>query len=489
MSLSILLANITVCYINKPNFNHKNGSIGKISPSVGEALLCNKECHTFAVEFSKKMYMCKPRILLLATICASLLLYSATPVSAQNAELNLSLRQAQEYAVEHSRTIANASIDVQKAEASKWQAIASMLPQISASTDYSNYFGYKMDLGGMQIAMPPYVSYGLTTSIAISGAQIATIGVQELALKMSNITLKQNEQQICNQTKTLYCSAIVTSETINLLEESLGSLERLHAMTQKSVDVGVSEQTDADQLLVQVTSMQNSITSANRSLEVIFNSIRLLLDVDANTPISLTDSIDYILDLAIVDSVLGGEFNIENNYSYQLLKANTDLAKKQISLTGWSNGPTLSVYHQYTQKKYFSDEMTMNMTPPNMLGISLKIPIFTSLSATSAVKDARLAYIKQLNTLADTEFSLNIQHKQLVYNLKTALDSYKAQEQNLDVARRVFDDIAKKYQYGVASSMEVINANTSLITAKSNYVQAILDILNAQISLEELLNI
>ena len=431
--------------------------------------------------------MNKPRILF-ATLCA-LSVLSASSLSAQeDAAMYLSLRQAQEYALEHSRTIANASIDVQKAQASKWQAIASMLPQLSASGDYSNYFGYKMDLGGMSISMPPYVSYGLTASVAVSGSQIATIGVQKLALKMSDITLKQNEQEISNQTKSLYCSALVTNETIDLLEESLSSLENLHAMTQNSVDVGVSQQTDADQLLVQVTSMRNSITSARRALEMVYNSMRLLLNIDIDTPIILTDNIDDILDLALVDSVLGEEFDIDNNYSYQLLKANTELAKRQIALTGWSNGPTLSAYYQYTKKQYFSDDMTMNMTPPNMLGVTLKIPIFTSMSASASVKDARLAYKKQLNTLADTEASLKIQHKQLLYNLRTALDSYKAQEQNLDVARRVFDETARKYQYGIASSMDVTNSTTSLITAKSNYVQSIQDILTAQISLEELLN-
>ena len=333
------------------------------------------------------------------------------------------------------------------------------------------------------------MSYGITTSLALSGAQIVTVGVQDLALKMSDISLKQNEQQIASKTRTLYCSALVTQETLSLLEESLESLQRLYEMSLRSVEVGVSEQTDADQLLVQVTTMENSITSTKRSIEMVYNSLRLLLDVDAETEISLTDNLDYILDLAAVESVMGEEFDIEKNYDYQLLKANTELAKKQVSLTGWSNGPTVSIYHQFTEKQYFSDEMTMNMTPPNMLGISLKVPIFTSLSATMAVKDARLAYHKQLNTLADTESSLKIQHKQLVYNLRTALDAYEAQVQNLDVARRVFNNIAKKYEYGMSSSMDVTNANTSLITARSNYIQSILDIMNAQISLEELLNI
>ncbi len=58
----------------------------------------------------------------------------------------------------------------------------------------------------------------------------------------------------------------------------------------------------------------------------------------------------------------------------------------------------------------------------------------------------------------------------------------------MEVAGRVFDNIAKKYEYGVASSLEVTNAGTSLISAESNYIESLLDIINAQVSLEQLLN-
>ena len=48
--------------------------------------------------------------------------------------------------------------------------------------------------------------------------------------------------------------------------------------------------------------------------------------------------------------------------------------------------------------------------------------------------------------------------------------------------------IAKKYEYGVASSLDVTNSGTNLIAAQSSYVQSLLEIVNAQISLEQLLN-
>ena len=36
--------------------------------------------------------------------------------------------------------------------------------------------------------------------------------------------------------------------------------------------------------------------------------------------------------------------------------------------------------------------------------------------------------------------------------------------------------------------MDVTNSGTNLVTAQSNYVQALLDIVNAQLALEKLLN-
>jgi len=403
-------------------------------------------------------------------------------------KISFSLAEAQQYAIEHNRTLTNASIDIQKTQASKWQTIAGMLPQVTAATSYSNMMGYKMDIGQMQISMPPYATFNLTTSIGLSGAQIVSLNIAKISHKMADITLEKSEKEIANQVETLYVSALVADATISLLEGNLESLKKLHEMTQKSVDVGVAEQTAADQLLVQVASMANTITTTRNSLEMIYNSIRLLLCLEDDAKIVLTESLDDLLNLGTTSRLLAEEFDIENNYDYQLLKQNTELSRKQIALTGWSNGPTFSVYHQYNGRHNFSDEPTMNMTPPNMIGAQLNIPIFTSGKMTAAMKDARLNYKKQLNTLADTELSLTVQHRQLVYDLRSAIDKYELQKQNVAVAQRVYDNIARKYEQGVASSLDVTNSSTSLFTAQSSYVQALLDIVSAQVALEQLLN-
>lgn len=403
-------------------------------------------------------------------------------------KVSFSLAEAQQYAVEHNRTLANASLDVQKAQAVKWQRIAAMLPQVSASSSYSNSLGYKMDLGPMKISMTPYMTFNISTTVALSGAQIVSLGIADISRRMADITQEKTERQISDQVETLYFSALVTEETLRLLHENLASMQKLHAITQNSVDVGVAEQTDADQLQVQVSTMESTIKTTQRSLEMVYNSLRLQLCLEEDVDIVLTQGIDDLLNMNTTSELLASPFDINDNYDYRLLKENTELVRKQIALTGWSNGPTVSVYHQYNARHNFSNEATMNMTPPNMLGAQVNIPLFTFGKNYAAIKEAKLTYKKQLNTLEDTELSLNVQYRQLLYNLRNAIEKYEIQKQNVDVAQRVFDNIAKKYEFGVASSLDVTNSGTNLISAQSTYVQSLLEIVNAQISLEQLLN-
>mgnify|MGYP002857192311 CR=1 FL=1 len=414
----------------------------------------------------------------------------AASVGAQDGpgRVSFTLAEAQQYAIEHNRTLANASIEVQRAQAVRWQRIASMLPQVSASGTYSNMMGYKMNLGQMEISMPPYATFNISTTVALSGAQIASLGIARISQKMADITIEKTEKEIADQVETLYFSALVTEETVRLLQENLSSMRKLHEITQNSVDIGVAEQTDADQLKVQVATMESTIKTTERALEMVYNSLRLQLCLDEDVDIVLTQGIDDLLNVETATALLATDFDIDDNLSYRQLKETTELTRRQIALTGWTNGPTFSVYHQYNGRHNFSDEPTMNMTPPNMIGVQLNVPIFTFGKNHAAVKDARLAYKKQLNTLEDTELALQVQHRQLVYNLRNAIDKYDIQKQNVDVARRVFDNIAKKYEFGVASSLDVTNAGTNLVTAQNSYVQALLDIVNAQVALEQLLN-
>ncbi|MBQ7221912.1 MAG: TolC family protein [Bacteroidales bacterium] len=402
--------------------------------------------------------------------------------------LHLSLRDLEQMAVERNNNLKSAAYDVQAAKANKWVAIANMLPQISATADYTDMLGYKMDLGQMQISMPANATLGVSASLAFNGAMVVNAKINEITAKMSDINLQKTELDIRSQAKQLYFSALVSERIISLLGQNVESMNSLYNMTAKSVEVGVSEQTAADQLAVQLATLKNSQASAERSLEMVYNAIKLLLDLEPTTELILTQPLEDILDDASYMALMGEDFNIENNYDYQLLQKNTELSKQQLNAAKWALSPTLSARYQYNYKHYFSDEARMNMTPPNMIGVTLSIPVFSSLGKTKTIQAAKYAYEKQLNTLNTTEKSILINYKQLCYNLTNAYENYCVQKENLDVTQKVFNNIKAKYEQGLSSAMEMTTTSNTLIAAQSAYMQSVMTLVEAQINLEKLLN-
>ena len=402
--------------------------------------------------------------------------------------MRLSLDQAQQYALTHNQTMKNASLDVKKAEAERWKTLSTMLPQVKAGFDYQNMCGYKMKMSAFTIPMDPTGTYSLTASVALTGSQIVGTMLQGIAVRMSDISRQQTEQQTRSQVKNIYVSILVMEQTVGLLDSSLANLERLAATSQASVDVGAAEQVDADKLQVQVASMKSSINSTRRSLQMLRNSMLLQLGAGVGTQVELTTSIEDIMNVEAAASLLGQQFDISRNYSYQLLQQNEKLARHNVAMAWMDFTPTLSAYYQYSKKVYFGDE-GMNMTPPNMIGASVSLPLFQSGTRAFNVKSAKIALQETRNSKRQAEDGLRVQYNQLCYDLATALETYDIQSRNLDVSRRVFDNVAEKYKFGRASSLEVTNASTDIISAQSNYIQAVMSVVSAQISLENLLNV
>lgn len=420
-------------------------------------------------------------------VCCAGIISAVTAQEAPN-NYSFSVKEAEQYAVDHNRSMANASLDVQKAEANQWQSIASMLPQVNASFDYTNYCGYKLSMTGMEIPMNPSGTIGITASLSLSGAQIVSSIISKVALNMAKITINKNDQDIRSQVKILYASILAMEQTMTLLDSSMVNLKNLYAITENAYLAGALEQTDVDQISVQVASMQNSINASHRSLEMLYNSMRLQLGLNVDASITLTDNIETLISTQSCEDLLNMNFNMDNNYDYQLLKMNTDLSKKQLRLTTMSVLPSVRAYYQYSAKSYFGQSAGFNMTPPNLIGVSLSVPIFSSAMYAMKIKASRMDYQKSLNSFQDAEDGLRIQERQLKYNLRSAVEDYNTQRDNIDVSRRVFESIGRKFEHGASSAMELTQASTTLISAQTNYIQSIITLLSAQSELEKLLN-
>ena len=405
--------------------------------------------------------------------------------------LALSLKEAQEYAVNQNRSLKNASLAVQEAYAARWQTIASMLPQVDGSYSYSNYLGYSATLGmmgsEMKINMPNVGALGLTASVGINGQGIVGALLNNIAIDMMKISLEKSETELRGSVMGSYVSVLALQSISSLLDSSLVNIQELESITQNAVNASAAEQTSADQIRVRVNTLKNSINAQKRTIELATNSLKVLLDVPVETELVLTEKLETVLSPDRVLALLAENFSIENNLNYQLLQKQLELAKTNVHMAGWAYGPTVSLAYNYTNQQYYG-EGGMRMTPPNVIQVSVRMPLWSSGKRAAGVVEKKIAYEEAKNTLSETSDNLSIQYRQLCFNLTNAYETYMNEKENIEVSQRVFASATNKYKYGASSNMELTNASNDLINAQSSYVQAMLSLVNAQVELEEFLN-
>lgn len=445
----------------------------------------------------RKLFFLISALVISATMMAEDHVMAATRGASKKAEdaapkvLSVSLSEAQDYAVKQNRSLKNASMAVQEAYAQRWQTIASMLPQVDGSYSYSDYLGYSATMstamGSFNINMPNVGALGVTASVGISGQAIVGVLLNNIAIDMKKIALEQSESQLRGNVMSAYVSLLALQSISDLLDSSLVNIQELEQITQHAVSAGAAEQTSADQIRVRVNNLKHSINAQKRNIELATNSLKVLLDVPVETELVLTEQMDDLLSPDRVVTLLGQHFAIDNNLNYQLLVKQVDLAKKNVHMAGWAYGPTLGLAYNYTNQQYYG-EGGMRMTPPNVIQLSVRMPLWSSGKRAAGVVEKKIALEEAKNNLSETTDNLEIQYHQLCFNLTNAYETYLNEKENIDVAQRVFASATNKYKYGASSNMELTNASNDLINAQSSYVQSIVTLVNAQVELEKFLN-
>jgi outer membrane protein TolC len=405
----------------------------------------------------------------------------------QNPALSLSLEQAKAHAVEYNRTLLKAGISIEEAQESLWQTIAAGLPKVDATVDYTNYLGFNMSFGGQSIAFNPTSNAVLTLSqLVFSGSYWVGIEMAKLAKKMAEKNAVKSELDVKESVSISYCAILLAEQNREILKQNIANMRDIHRKTKNMADAGVIEQTDAEQLEVQVMNLDATMLSLERQIELAYNMLRLQLGVEPETEISLTGNIDELANKISLQTLLAQDFSIDENIDIQLLRSQEELQKKQIKLDRAAYLPTVSGYYTYTYK---IKKSAFDMSPANVVGLQANIPIFSSFQRRAKVRQSQIQ-LKSLQTdIQQVEDQLSVQEKQLRFNLQTAFDQYVLQQKNVEVSKRVVESSRRKHEQGMLSSLDFTTANTNYLQAESGLLTAKNDLLKAQTELLKLLGV
>lgn len=455
----------------------------------------------------------------LLTLLLSVFIAGTASSQSQDSLYRFSLQQAIDFALQNQKDVLNAQLDAQIADAQEKEIIGIGLPQLSGSLDVKDFEKIptqfipdfispsvynilfdenvipRKDLNGsgvfpVQFGTRWNATAGLTASQLLFDPTYllgvkATKTLHELSIR--NVKRTRIETAV-NVTKAYY-NVLLLKERKKVIAANVERIQKLKDDTKALYENGFVEKLDVDRVTVLFNNLSTENSKFDRLLTL--SSQVFLFQIGANPAarVELTDSINAneirntIVPLDKVDA--------SKRIEYSILKTQEKL--QQYNVKRYQDGyyPNLVAYGSLStsaqRNKFDFFDQSQKWYPTGIVGATLNVPIFDGFQKAAKIRQQKLALRKIEIELVNFEQAIQLDIASNRNALIDALSSLDNQDKNLALANDIYRTSKLKYDQGVGSNLEVLDAETSLKEAQANYFNALYDATVAKINLDKAL--
>jgi outer membrane protein len=419
---------------------------------------------------------------------------------------SFSLQQAIDHALQNNYSAINAGRDIESSREKKWETTAMGLPQINAGVNYQNNFVLQKSVipaeffGGTEGEFAT-VAFGTKHNMVANAtlSQLIFDGSYIVALQASKTYMKYYQNAKINTDSEIkemiinsYGNVLLAEESIKILEKNKATLEKTLFDTKETFKNGLIEEENVEQLQITLTSINSTLNYNKRLLELAYKLLKINLGINIDDEIKLTDNLDNLtvsnLDLAFSKN----EFVVSENIKYQMAMNFQEQRQLEYKLEKSKALPSLGAnlnfgYNAFNDQFGFFDT-NQNWFNYSNLGLSLNIPIFSSLARSSRTQQAKIAFDQATTQLTETEQKLKLQFEKAKSEYEYSIEQYATSKNNLGLAERIENKQQIKFREGLSSSFDFTEAQQQLYSKQQDYLQSMVDIINKKASLEKILN-
>ncbi len=422
--------------------------------------------------------------------------------------LQLNLKGTLEYALENNPDSKNAKLEIMISQTTVKEETAAGLPQINGSFGF-NYnplvqvvflpnqppFG---DPSNPSDVIPARFGVSYSSNLGVNLSQMIFDGSFFVGLRaaktfkaLTELDKVKVENDVVENVKKAYFGVLVNAERIKLSQSNLSRIDSLLEETKALNEAGFTEKIEVSRIQVQ---RNNTFSQLKRSLTAYDISKQLLkiqLGLPKNYDIVITETLAELNpeeDLQELQT-MGPGARVE----MEQLNTNMELTQLDLKYNTSQYMPTLDFIASYTRSGAGDSFNTVfssnNWFSSSLVGVSMNIPIFDGLSKSARIQRNRI----QLQQLENQKFFLGqniaLEIYQARQNLANDLEVLAVQRESMDLAKEVYDISKIKYNEGVGSNLEVVEADAALIESEINYLGALYDGLISKVDLEKALGI
>ena len=434
------------------------------------------------------------------------------------------LKQCIDYALQHEPFINRALIGVDVAHATNAINLSGWLPQVNANGDLIHYF----QQGSGASVIPGATTTGGTSGTTTGGTTTGTTGtstggstsgssstatrtsysntfVPELQVSQAIFSPNllyasksaplyiQQAQEVSDSTKIFIVSTVsksfynvlLTLEQINVLKEDTARLGRSLRDSYHQYVGGIVDETDYEEAEISLNNSKAQLKQANENVVPEYSVLKQYMGYPPGKQFNVNFDTLQMMQSINIDTTQ--ELDYEKRIEVQQIKTQKGLQNQLVNYYRTSFLPTVSAFFDYDldfENNHASDLFNSSY-PTSLVGLSVSIPIFTGFYRTNNLRKARLQATQLDWDAVDLKSQIYSQYTSSLANYKGNFYNLQMLQKNVALAKRVYFVVQLQYKQGIVAYLNVITAESNLISSEISYLNALFTVLSNKIDLQK----
>jgi len=407
------------------------------------------------------------------------------------------LQQCVDYALLHQPSLNISQINLQVTRLNNAIALSTAMPQVNADGTLTHFL---QQSGRSQISnangvttTSPYVpqnSYtftptiGLTQQIFNPSLLYAFRSAPLYVTQANQVTDSTKIGVVSNVTKTFY-NLLLTLEQINVLKEDTAEFGKSYRDAYHQYVGGIVDETDYEQAEITLNNTKAELKQANENVIPQYASLKRLMGYPPEQQFNVVfDTLEMMKSIHIDTNQ---QLQFEKRIEFQLMNTEKSIQQQTTNYYRYSFLPTLSGFFNYNvafSNNHLYDIFATGYPGANV-GLTISLPIFTGFYRLNNLKKSRLQEQILNWEQTDLKSEINVQYTSALASYKGNYYDLQVLQKNVTLAHRVYFVVSLQYRQGIVPYLNVITAETNLITSEINYLNTLFQVLSNKIDLEK----
>lgn len=442
-------------------------------------------------------FICNLRYML--ACCLGLFLLSTIAASRAEAVKEYTLNDLYRIALETSEGIKLSEEELYISERTKDKAISVLMPRLSAFGGYAKYGEEKFSTGGQVIQPQHASSWGvrLDQSLSLSGREITALKISLAAIQKSKFDLLAAKESYLMSVSLAYYDVLKAKKFLDIAKTNVERLTKHRDAAHIRLKVGEVTKTALLRAEAELSGAKSELVRAENNLKLSRSVLSRIVGVSSEFDIKeglASSEIDLLEQSLLMPSCTQAPLECYKQKAYEVradlksLEIQKKIAEKQVNYARGSYFPILSIEGVWLRQD--QEPLSALFNKESIYGaLKINFPFFEGGLRRAEVRETE-ARNRQANLLYDdSRKTIGIEVEKAYLDFVTLTGILQSLQDQLNFAKDNFNSVSRQFEFGLANSIDVMDANTLFITAERQYSEALYNFQVSQIRLKKVTGI